>query len=234
MPAASMKPCRPADPRGQHRFQPHGNNAWPKVRARPRRHAGGGISHDLRAPLARLRLETGNECGRRRRPPTWPPTLLSWMPSSASSRLRAPTAKKLAPVVLADVVEGCICSTRNQGDVQIKVLEDNLLVLGDEIGAGPRAFQPAGTRETLQHEVPDTGIARIRLPPFPGQMGAHQRCVTTASAWHPTSTFAPWPAVLPGRSCAQAANGSGLGLPSCKTIERMGGNFGRGTEAPAA
>jgi two-component system osmolarity sensor histidine kinase EnvZ len=97
-----------------------------------------GISHDLRTPLARLRLETE----------------MSVADPDARAHMAAdivqldaiigkfldyarPEKDKLAPVVLSDVVEACAYAYKNQPDIEIIVqLEDNLLVVADEVELG--------------------------------------------------------------------------------------------------
>jgi two-component system osmolarity sensor histidine kinase EnvZ len=71
-----------------------------------------GISHDLRTPLARLRLETEMSVAIQMRASTWPPTSSSWTPSSTSSwTMRGPIRSSCQAGLLRDaVVDACTYS----------------------------------------------------------------------------------------------------------------------------
>lgn len=186
-----------------------------------------GISHDLRTPLARLRLETemsvAEESAR-----AYMVADINQLDAIIDKFLdyARPDRVALAPVVLSDVVDACVYSLQKLPDVRIKLdLEDDLLVQADEVELG-RVLSNLLENARRYGKSVDTGIAMIDIAAVSRDrwvlIKVRDRGIGVAEAQlhQLTQPF------YRGEAARTAANGAGLGLAIVeKTIQRMGGGF---------
>jgi two-component system osmolarity sensor histidine kinase EnvZ len=186
-----------------------------------------GISHDLRTPLARLRLETE----------------LSVSDVEARANMAAdisqldaiigkfleyarPGNLPLDNVALKQVIDSCLFSVRNRTDMRIRLdLEDDLSVSADGVELG-RIISNLIENASRYGKSIDSGIAEIDIT-----ARAREKWVLLRVRDHGLGVP---PEQLPdltkpfyrGEAARTAANGAGLGLAIVEgTVSRMGGSF---------
>ena len=186
-----------------------------------------GISHDLRTPLARLRLETEMSVA--------DPEAREHM-SMDIAQLDAiigkfldyarPDFVKLAAVSLNQVVESSCAGFRSTQDVQIQLrMEPNLRVMTDAVELGrimtnliENARKYGKTTGTSVSKVEITALAKEQWVYV--KVRDHGPGVAQDQLANLTKPF------YRAESARTAANGAGLGLAIVeKTIQRMGGGF---------
>jgi two-component system, OmpR family, osmolarity sensor histidine kinase EnvZ len=186
-----------------------------------------GISHDLRTPLARLRLETE----------------LSVADLDARAHMAAdivqldaiidkfldyarPDTGVMTTVVLSDVVDSCVFAYNDKADVRLHVqLQHGLLVLADHVELG-RVLSNLLENARRYGKSPDTGIAHIELAAIAKDRWILIKIRDRGTGVDPEQLANLTKPFYRGEAARTHANGAGLGLAIVqKTIQRMNGAF---------
>lgn len=186
-----------------------------------------GISHDLRTPLARLRLETelsvGNEEARAHMAAD-----ISQLDAIIDKFLdyARPDRASLTPIVLGDVVDSCIFSMRKLPDVRIEVdLDSDILVHADEVELG-RVLTNLLENARRYGKTVYSGIADIRVSAVVKDKWVLVKVRDHGIGVAPEQLYQLTQPFFRGEAARTAANGAGLGLAIVeKTMQRMGGSF---------
>ncbi len=186
-----------------------------------------GISHDLRTPLARLRLETEMSVA--------DPDARAHMAADINQLdaiidkfldYARPEPSQLRPVSLAGVVRDCVYAVQERDDLHIRLdVPENLQVLADEVDL-TRVIANLLENARRYGKTPQTGFAQVDVT------------ARLRDDWVLLKVRDHGPGVAPGAlpnlmkpffrgdAARTAATGAGLGLAIVnKTVQRMGGIF---------
>jgi len=186
-----------------------------------------GISHDLRTPLARLRLETEMSVAddEARRHMVADIAQLDAIIDKFLDYAR-PGQAELGPVLLADIVETCAYPFRDAEDIRIQVdVSPRLQVMADEVELA-RVISNLLENARRYGKTVGTGVAYVEVAARARdewvliKVRDHGRGVAPETLGNLTKPF------FRGDAARTAAAGAGLGLSIVdKTVQRMGGTF---------
>ncbi|MBQ0959494.1 HAMP domain-containing protein [Ideonella sp. 4Y11] len=186
-----------------------------------------GISHDLRTPLARLRLEAEISVSyeEARRNMAMDIDQLDNIIDKFMDYAR-PEDAKVRPVDLAQIIEREAMAFRDTSQIRILLkLPQSLVVQGDDVELG-RVFANLFENARRYGRTVDTGVAKVIVSHV--QTGVdvivtvrdHGPGVPPEKLMHLTTPF------FRGDAARTAASGAGLGLAIVKkTLQRMGGTL---------
>ena len=186
-----------------------------------------GISHDLRTPLARLRLETelsvDDDLAREQMAADI--TQLDAIIGKFLDYAR-PGNVNLSAVSLREVVDASLYSLRNRTDMRLKLeLADELLVLADPVELG-RVISNLLENARRYGKSIDTGVAVVDIVAKANDKWVLLRVRDHGQGVSPEQLANLTKPFYRGEAARTAANGAGLGLAIVeKTILSMGGTF---------
>ncbi|MEO8858283.1 MAG: ATP-binding protein [Burkholderiaceae bacterium] len=186
-----------------------------------------GISHDLRTPLARLRLETELSVadGAARDHMSKDIEQVNAIIDKFMDYAR-PDQVMLGPVRLVDVVESCVYALKDRADVNLNIdVPGNLVVMADEVELGRVVSNLVENAARYgKSESDDVAIIDVHAAARDGwvllEVRDHGVGVPEHSLIHLTKAF------FRGDAARTSATGAGLGLAIVeKNVQRMGGAF---------
>ncbi len=186
-----------------------------------------GISHDLRTPLARMRLETelSVEDGVAREHMVADIEQVDAIINKFMDYAR-PDHVVLKPVRLGEVVDRCVFAISERADIQVQVeVPDDLAVMADEVELSRVVSNllenAARYGKTPNRELAEVDIrATLRDGWVQVEVHDHGKGVPPQTLSHLTTAF------FRGDAARTNAHGAGLGLAIVeKNIQRMGGSF---------
>jgi two-component system osmolarity sensor histidine kinase EnvZ len=186
-----------------------------------------GISHDLRTPLARLRLETemsvADEDAREHMAAD-----IAQLDAIIDKFLdyARPGQAVLSPVSLAEIVEACVYPFKDSDDIRVNVdVPPNLRVMADEVELA-RVISNLLENARRYGKSVETGVAIVDIASRARdhwiliKVRDHGIGVSPDALANLTKPF------FRGDAARTAATGAGLGLSIVdKTVQRMGGTF---------
>ena len=186
-----------------------------------------GISHDLRTPLARLRLEAElsvSDLEAR----THMATDIEQLDAIIDKFLdyARPDKVTLQPMPLGEIVEACVLRLRDTSDTQVRLeLEAGLRVLADEVELS-RILSNLLENARKYGKSADSGIANIEITAAARDKWVYLKVRDHGPGAAPEQIASLTKPFFRGEAARTEANGTGLGLAIVdKTIRRMGGAF---------
>jgi two-component system, OmpR family, osmolarity sensor histidine kinase EnvZ len=187
-----------------------------------------GISHDLRTPLARLRLETemsvADDVARNHMVSDL--EQLDAIIDKFLDYARPTDQQHLRPVALNDVIESCVLAVQQTDDLKVKLdLPADFHVMGDEVEL-TRVITNLVENARKYGKSTGTGVTQLDIAAREREgwvllkVRDHGPGVPQETIKHMTKPF------FRGDVARTAATGAGLGLAIVeKTIQRLGGSF---------
>lgn len=192
-----------------------------------------GISHDLRTPLSRLRLETEMSVS--------DPDAQAHMVADLEQLdaiidkfldYARPDHVRLAPVNLNEVIRASLFAFKDRPDMQFNLdLQDNVSVLADAVELG-RVISNLVENSRRYGKDPESGITTVDITTRARDQWVQIRVRDHGPGVAPEHLPNLTKPFYRGDEARTAATGAGLGLSIVdKTVRRMGGKFGLGNSS---